>query len=90
MAIGAQRFVPDGANLEQLRSTVGACQGCDLFRGATQAVFSRGRADAPLVLVGEQPGDEEDKARTSLRRSGGTAFSSAPCARLASRPTRRM
>jgi uracil-DNA glycosylase len=62
MTVGAQRFVPDGADLEQLRSTVSTCQGCDLFRSATQAVFSRGTADAPLVLVGEQPGDEEDKA----------------------------
>ena len=62
MAIGAHRFVPDPADLEQLRSAVGSCQGCDLFRAATQAVFSRGRPDAPLVLVGEQPGDEEDKA----------------------------
>ncbi len=62
MAIGAHRFVPDAADLELLRSAVGRCQGCDLFQNATQAVFSRGRADAPLVLVGEQPGDEEDKA----------------------------
>jgi uracil-DNA glycosylase len=62
MAIGAHRFVPDAADLEQLRSAVTGCQGCDLFRNATQAVFSRGRTDAPLVLVGEQPGDEEDKA----------------------------
>jgi DNA polymerase len=62
MAIGAHRFVPETANLDQLRSAVGGCQGCDLFQHATQAVFSRGRVDAPLVLVGEQPGDEEDKA----------------------------
>ena len=62
MAIGAHRFVPDAADVEQLRSAVSGCQGCDLFRNATQAVFSRGGANAPLVLVGEQPGDEEDKA----------------------------
>jgi uracil-DNA glycosylase len=62
MAIGAHRFVPDAADLEQLRSAVRGCEGCDLFRNASQAVFSRGRADAPLVMVGEQPGDEEDKA----------------------------
>ena len=36
------------------------CQGCELFRFATQAVFGEGITSAPLVLVGEQPGDQED------------------------------
>src|SRR4029079_13148986 len=36
-------------------------RGCDLYRDATQAVFSRGPAGAPLVFVGEQPGDVEDR-----------------------------
>ena len=37
-----------------------ACRNCELHRDATQAVFSRGRASATVVLVGEQPGDRED------------------------------
>lgn len=37
------------------------CQGCDLYKTATQAVFGEGQRDAPLVLAGEQPGDVEDR-----------------------------
>jgi uracil-DNA glycosylase len=37
------------------------CRGCDLYREATQAVFGAGSPDATLVLVGEQPGDAEDR-----------------------------
>ncbi len=58
---GAQQFVPEGASLEQLRSAAAGCRGCDLHRDATQTVFSAGLIDADYVLVGEQPGDEEDK-----------------------------
>jgi DNA polymerase len=61
MAVGAQQYVPEKADVDLLRSAVHECRGCDLYRDATQAVFSRGRVDAPVVLVGEQPGDEEDK-----------------------------
>jgi DNA polymerase len=38
-----------------------SCQACALYRRATQAVFSEGPASARLVLVGEQPGDVEDR-----------------------------
>ena len=37
------------------------CTRCDLYRDATQTVFGAGPADAPLMLVGEQPGDQEDR-----------------------------
>jgi DNA polymerase len=37
------------------------CRGCDLYKDATQAVFGQGRASARLMLVGEQPGDKEDR-----------------------------
>ena len=46
------------------------CQGCDLFRHATQTVFGRGPADARIVLVGEQPGDQEDLQGRAVRRPG--------------------
>jgi len=39
-----------------------ACTRCDLYRNATQTVFGEGPADAALMLVGEQPGDQEDLA----------------------------
>lgn len=48
--------------LTDLRAEVDACRNCELYRDATQAVFSVGRASASIVLVGEQPGDREDLA----------------------------
>jgi DNA polymerase len=59
-APGAGAFVPSGATLDELRAASARCQGCDLFRHATQTVFGRGPADARIMLVGEQPGDQED------------------------------
>jgi DNA polymerase len=44
-----------------MRGAVQGCRGCDLWRDATQAVFGEGPAHAALVLVGEQPGDQEDR-----------------------------
>jgi uracil-DNA glycosylase len=60
-AAGAEQFVPDSAGLEQLEQAARACRGCDLYRAATQTVFGEGDADARVVLVGEQPGDHEDR-----------------------------
>ena len=51
------------AKLELVADEAAGCRSCDLWRDATQTVFGEGPvADARLVLVGEQPGDEEDKA----------------------------
>jgi DNA polymerase len=58
---GAQRWVPDGASLPELREAIASCRGCELYRDATQAVMGDGLAKARLVLLGEQPGDQEDK-----------------------------
>jgi DNA polymerase len=38
------------------------CRACPLWRDATQTVFGEGPVDAPMMLVGEQPGDQEDRA----------------------------
>src|SRR5437773_8421738 len=54
--------LPPGATLAQVRSAAAACRACDLWRHATQTVFGEGGARAPIVLVGEQPGDQEDRA----------------------------
>ena len=48
--------------LERLAKEAAGCQACDLYRNATQTVFGHGTAKARLFLVGEQPGDQEDKA----------------------------
>lgn len=58
---GAGRWVPDGAGVEELARAAHACRGCELWHDATQVVFSSGPPDAALALVGEQPGDREDR-----------------------------
>ncbi len=50
------------AELQRLASDAADCQACDLYRNATQTVFGRGTAHARILLLGEQPGDQEDKA----------------------------
>ena len=57
---GAQPFVPESRSLPVLATAAAACRGCPLYREATQTVFGEGKRDAPLILVGEQPGDRED------------------------------
>lgn len=58
---GAAEFVPEDANLSALEKAAATCRGCDLYERATQTVFGAGRARAALLLVGEQPGDVEDR-----------------------------
>jgi uracil-DNA glycosylase family protein len=59
--VGALAFLPERRTLRRLRTAVQDCRGCELYRAATQAVFGEGPATAKIVLVGEQPGDEEDR-----------------------------
>jgi len=47
---------------EAVREEAAGCTRCDLYKCATQTVFGEGRVDARLMLVGEQPGDQEDIA----------------------------
>ncbi|WP_435069339.1 UdgX family uracil-DNA binding protein [Amycolatopsis thermoflava] len=58
----AAEFVPDSRSLDRLRSAALGCQGCDLYRDATQTVFGDGPAPAKVMILGEQPGDREDAA----------------------------
>jgi DNA polymerase len=60
--VTSRALVPQTTDLAVLRSAVTSCTGCDLYRQATQAVFGEGPSTAPMVLVGEQPGDAEDRA----------------------------
>lgn len=54
--------LPDVKTLPVLRDAARVCDACELCVGATQAVFGEGAPSARLMLVGEQPGDEEDRA----------------------------
>ena len=56
----ARRAAAAAADLEALRAAIAAFDGCALKAGARLAVFSRGRADAPLLIIGEAPGADED------------------------------
>ena len=54
--------LPPAATLAEARQKAEGCRACDLWRHATQTVFGEGSAGASIVLVGEQPGDQEDLA----------------------------
>jgi uracil-DNA glycosylase family protein len=60
--VSAEEFVPERKTLTSLREAAATCRGCSLYRNATQTVFGEGPATAEVVLVGEQPGDQEDRA----------------------------
>jgi DNA polymerase len=59
---GAELFLPPELSLKSLRDSARSCRGCPLYKNATQTVFGSGPKSASIVLVGEQPGDEEDKS----------------------------
>jgi DNA polymerase len=65
---GAAPFVPKDRTLPVLREAVQNCRGCDLYRNATQAVFGEletgarsARPKVAMMMIGEQPGNQEDK-----------------------------
>jgi len=58
----AAPFIPAHPTLAACRDAVSRCQGCELYRHATQGVFGEGPSHARLMLVGEQPGNDEDLA----------------------------
>jgi uracil-DNA glycosylase len=57
----AARFVPGSRSLKSLRAAAAQCRGCPLWKNATQTVFGEGLARARVLMVGEQPGDREDR-----------------------------
>jgi DNA polymerase len=58
----AAPFVPNTTSLRTLSAAAHECRGCDLYRTATQVVFGAGPSTARVMFVGEQPGDQEDRA----------------------------
>ncbi|WP_375400401.1 UdgX family uracil-DNA binding protein [uncultured Amnibacterium sp.] len=70
---GAAAWVPtDAAGIDPLREAARACHGCELWEPATQVVFSAGPPGAAMVLVGEQPGDQEDRRGAPFVGPAGT------------------
>jgi uracil-DNA glycosylase family protein len=59
--VSAEEFLPESRDLAALRRAAKGCKGCPLWAPATQTVFGEGPADVQVVLVGEQPGDREDR-----------------------------
>src|ERR1700733_7469681 len=55
-------LIPTKASLDELRQAAKSCKNCDLWKLGTQTVFGEGAAHSKLMLVGEQPGDQEDLA----------------------------
>jgi DNA polymerase len=59
-AHSAAPYLPERGGLPTLRQAAARCQGCPLHENATQTVFGAGTRSARLMLIGEQPGDQED------------------------------
>jgi uracil-DNA glycosylase len=53
-------YVPAGADLKQLGQAAKDCKNCDLWERGTQTVFGEGEANSKIMLIGEQPGNQED------------------------------
>lgn len=56
----AAPFLPANRSIRTLRSAAATCKGCELWKYATQTVFGEGGLNQQVMLVGEQPGDQED------------------------------
>ena len=61
LTTSAADFLPERRDLRSLAEAAAGCRGCPLWKPATQTVFGDGPPDARVVLVGEQPGDQEDR-----------------------------
>ena len=65
------------ASLESLAAEARGCTRCPLYKAATQTVFGEGPADAAIVFVGEQPGDQEDQQGRPFVGPAGRIFDQA-------------
>jgi uracil-DNA glycosylase family protein len=73
----AAPLVPERPSLTELRTAAAACTACDLHKSGTQTVFGEGSEDAEAMFVGEQPGDQEDKAGKPFVGPAGQLFDQA-------------
>jgi DNA polymerase len=60
-APGAADYIPERPTLKTLREAAAGCRGCHLYRDSTQTVFGAGLKRSRLMMIGEQPGDYEDR-----------------------------
>ena len=61
-AVKSAATLPERKTLRTLKSAARGCRACDLWKQATQTVFGEGSASADVMMVGEQPGNDEDLA----------------------------
>jgi uracil-DNA glycosylase len=73
----AAALVPARASLTKLRAAAAGCKACPLWKTGTQTVFGDGSAKAEVMFVGEQPGDQEDKAGKPFVGPAGRLFDQA-------------
>lgn len=75
--MSAVEFLPERLTLPALREAAAACRGCRLWEVGTQTVFGEGAVDAEAMFVGEQPGDQEDRAGKPFVGPAGRVFDDA-------------
>jgi uracil-DNA glycosylase len=73
----AADFLPAGRTVPALREAAADCRGCHLWELGTQTVFGEGPEDASAFFVGEQPGDQEDRAGRPFVGPAGRLFDQA-------------
>jgi uracil-DNA glycosylase len=82
----AESFLPEQTGrLSALRAAAQGCQGCELLQMATQFVFGERSASARIMLVGEQPGDQEDRQGIPFVGPAGELLDRAPTEDLIAR-----
>jgi len=72
-----QLSLDEAPSLEELREQAAGCTACDLYKTGTQTVFGDGASAAEVMFVGEQPGDQEDKAGRPFVGPAGRLFDEA-------------
>ena len=72
--ITAAPLIPPQPTLETLRKAAAHCRACPLWESGTQTVFGEGTGNATTLFVGEQPGDQEDKAGKPFVGPAGQLF----------------
>jgi uracil-DNA glycosylase len=73
----AADFLPNRLTLDALREAAAGCRGCHLWQVGTQTVFGEGAPAAGAMFVGEQPGDQEDRAGKPFVGPAGRVFDEA-------------
>ena len=73
----AADFLPPVKTLPALKKAAASCEGCNIYKRATQTVFGEGPKEATVVFVGEQPGDYEDRAGRPFVGPAGRMFDKA-------------